>query len=639
MPLARRRLRYRRSLRVVRVASWGLLSIALAALAAASLLLYMAHGHSVAIDTVGTYFLVPLIGGLALVTAGLLVALTRTRGAVKKARADGAKAIQQGEVLRAHLEQQGRTARREAQEHLALIDALFRAAPAGLALYDPELHFVRINQSLAEIHGLSQGAHLGRRLRDLLPAFAPEIERTLQDVLESREVRAVEVTGRTRAGREPRTWLVHCAPVRDAEDDVVGVAQVVLDITERKEAERKTQQLLIALQAEQEVFDVVHRVGQRLAAQLNVGALAQDLADAAAQLSNAESAVFVYASNAIGAMPEYALSGRVQANCTMDSEVLLRLVENSAVRLSELDVEDAGQNLRAALGETGGSIHSLMALPVSHARGPRAAALVVFHSKSHAFSGRDESVLAGLATQAAIALENAHLYGEAQGLIRALAQSNRELDQFAYVASHDLKAPLRGIANIASWLEEDLGDALPKQAREHITLLRSRVSRLENMIGGILRYSRAGRSELAKERVQVAELVHGVVSLLSPPETAVVRIVGEMPTFDAERIPLQQVFLNLIGNALKYSEREDVVVDVSCRAVDHRVEFAVSDNGPGIASDDETHIWELFHGSGGESSGIGLAVVRKTVEARGGQAWVVSQPQQGAAFHFTWPVD
>jgi PAS domain S-box-containing protein len=638
-------LRARASLRAKRAVPWAALAVSvMVSLATASVAVYRFEDPASAVDLRGLSLLAPLIAALGLVTGGLLVALTRTQVAARRARRDGALAFERGEALRARLEQQGRTARREAQERLALIDALFRATPAGLALFDRDLSFVRINQGLADIHGIPPGAHLGRRLRDLLPELAPAMEATLCDVLESGEARTVEVSGRTAASSTVRTWLVNCAPVRDAETDVVGVAEVVLDITQRKEAEHETRKAVDALRAEREIFDVVHRVGQKLAAELNVARLAQGLAEAAMQLSNADVAVFVYASNAIGAPPEFALAGPEQdAWKDLKGEELLRLLEGSGslVRLSGLrPSEGFASSLREALGPHS-NMKSVIALPIAQTRGPRSAGLVVAHRQPAVFTSRDESVLTGLATQAAIALENARLYGEAQGLIRALAQSNRELDQFAYVASHDLKAPLRGIANIANWLEEDMGETLPKRSREHLSLLRSRVSRLENMIGGILRYSRAGRGDLSRERVQVGELVQEVVALLSPAESASVSTVGEMPTLTTERIPLQQVFMNLIGNALKYGARPDVSVEVSCRPVENRLEFAVRDNGPGIDPEDQQSIWELFQArsSNKESSGIGLAVVRKTVEARGGLAWVSSEVGHGSTFFFTWPVD
>ncbi len=586
---------------------------------------------------------VPLVAALGLVTGGLLVALRRTQRKVRSARRDGVLALQRGEELRAQLEQQGHTARREAQERLALIDALFRATPAGLAVFDRDLRFVRLNQGLSDMHGFAAGAHLGKRLRDLLPELAPTVESALREVLATGEARTIELSGRTPAWLGPRTWLVNCAPVRDEETQVVGVAEVVLDITERKEAERETRKLVEQLRAEREIFDVVHRAGQRLAAELNVERLAQALADTAAQLCGAELSLFGYVPALGGAQADYALAGpAADLSGNVRADALLKVLSNVAapVRLTGLPAAsrskgaEVARALSAAFGLSAG-FQSLLVIPIVQLRG---ATLVVAHRKPAAFTERDESVLVGLSTQAAIALENARLYGEAEGLIRALAQKNRELDQFAYVASHDLRAPLRGIANIANWLEEDLGDALPRRSREHLALLRNRVSRLENLIGGILRYSRAGRCDDAREEVKVSELVQEVVALLAPAERAQVQLAENLPVLHTERIPLQQVFMNLIGNALKYAKRPDVVVQIASRLAGDEIEFSVRDNGPGIDPDEQPHIWELFQAraSDSDSSGIGLAVVRKTVEARGGKVWVDSSPGHGSTFYFTW---
>ena len=117
--------------------------------------------------------------------------------------------------------------------------------------------------------------------------------------------------------------------------------------------------------------------------------------------------------------------------------------------------------------------------------------VVVADDWPNAFSVETERLIAGIASTAAI--DNARLFKEAHDLITKLEKSNAELDQFAYVASHDLKAPLRGIANLAEWIEDDLGDRMDDQAREHMSLLKGRVIRLENLISGILAYSRAGR--------------------------------------------------------------------------------------------------------------------------------------------------
>lgn len=226
-------------------------------------------------------------------------------------------------------------------------------------------------------------------------------------------------------------------------------------------------------------------------------------------------------------------------------------------------------------------------------------------------------------------------------LNKALAKMNAELDQFAYVASHDLKAPLRGIANLSQWVEEDIGEGLSGEAREHMTLLRGRVQRLERLIDGILDYSRAGRVKQPVQRVDVAQLLNDVLELLAPPAACTVVIAEPMPVVDAERIALQQVFLNLLSNAFKHAARDGGEVVVSAAEEPGAHHFSVRDNGPGIEPQFHERIWGIFQTLEArdkvEGTGIGLSIVRKIVESRGGKAWVTSAAGQGATFHVWWP--
>ncbi|MBI5334351.1 MAG: CHASE domain-containing protein [Burkholderiales bacterium] len=238
---------------------------------------------------------------------------------------------------------------------------------------------------------------------------------------------------------------------------------------------------------------------------------------------------------------------------------------------------------------------------------------------------------------------------EREALLQEISRSNRELDQFAYVASHDLKAPLRGIGNLAQWIEEDLGSlgtGLPDGVADQLRLLRGRVGRMESLIDGILLYSRAGRTAATQEAVDVALLLRETVELLSPPAGVEVRIEPPLPRFTTDRVALQQVFMNLIGNAIKHAaprpaQGQGARVEVSCQDDGRLWRFAVSDNGPGIAPAYHERIWGLFQTLEArdkvEGTGIGLSIVRKAVEAHGGRAWVESAEGQGATFFFTWP--
>jgi light-regulated signal transduction histidine kinase (bacteriophytochrome) len=222
-----------------------------------------------------------------------------------------------------------------------------------------------------------------------------------------------------------------------------------------------------------------------------------------------------------------------------------------------------------------------------------------------------------------------------------LARINRELDQFAYVASHDLKAPLRGIASLALWLEEDMGPKLDAENRKHLELLQGRVHRMEALIEGILKYSRAGRLREKLEIVDVHQLLDESVELLSPPPDASIRVGTGMPTLETERAALQQVFMNLVGNAIRHSRKEDPHIRIEVEEDGDFYKFSVCDDGPGIAPEFHEKIWETFQTLESrdkmEGTGIGLALVRKHVVSRDGQAWVESREGQGSTFFFLWP--
>ena len=233
---------------------------------------------------------------------------------------------------------------------------------------------------------------------------------------------------------------------------------------------------------------------------------------------------------------------------------------------------------------------------------------------------------------------------ELRRFARALKKSNEDLDRFAYVASHDLKAPLRGIANLTSWLVEDIGDKLTDETREYATLLQNRVQRMEALIDGILQYSRAGRSRDEPETIDVGALVRDVIELLDPPEHFEFKLGSYWPVIRTERTPLQQVFLNLIGNAIKHANGEQPVIEVRLRDEgEDFCEFCVIDNGPGIAPEYHERIFTIFQTLRArdevEGTGIGLSVVKRTVENQGGQVWVESEVGRGASFSFLWPRD
>lgn len=222
-----------------------------------------------------------------------------------------------------------------------------------------------------------------------------------------------------------------------------------------------------------------------------------------------------------------------------------------------------------------------------------------------------------------------------------LELANQELEEFASVVSHDLKAPLRAIQNLAEWIEEDLEDRLQGESKRNMDLMKRRVIRMKNMIDGVLEYSRAGRSGIVPEEVDCKHLLVDVIDLLIPPVTFKIGIHLPMPVLHTARAPLQQVFTNLVGNAIKHHHSESGCVDVSAADAGEYVAFTVKDDGPGIPADFREKAFERFQvlqsRDEKEGTGIGLALVKKIVVGAGGEIRLEAAEGQGCTFTFLWP--
>lgn len=216
----------------------------------------------------------------------------------------------------------------------------------------------------------------------------------------------------------------------------------------------------------------------------------------------------------------------------------------------------------------------------------------------------------------------------------------QELEQFAYVTSHDLKAPLRAIGNLAEWIEEDLHKVIDDTTREQLHLLRDRVGRMHSLIEGLLEYSRVGQIEGAVTLVDSAELLTEIIDSLSPPSGFSVHVPKDMPVFRTDRLHLGQVFANLISNGLKHHDGKSGNIWVTAREEGEFFEFTVRDDGPGIAPEYHEKVFMMFQTLEPKdlatNTGIGLALVRKIVEEHGGSIQLESAPGKGAVFRFTW---
>ena len=282
--------------------------------------------------------------------------------------------------------------------------------------------------------------------------------------------------------------------------------------------------------------------------------------------------------------------------------------------------------------------------------------LIAHHCRSTRDWQPDElSLVDDLAVQLSVALQQNVLIKTLKQRARNLSKTNKqlthtskllenrnaELDQFAYVASHDLKAPLRAIKNLADWIQDDLADKLPEENQQQLNLMKSRVQRMEGFIEGLLQYSRAGRQSLEAIPINAHRLIADIVDELSPSQTVTITVPETLPSLQTQKLLLEQVLSNLISNAAKYHHRPDGSIEVVVHDLGTMVRFEIKDDGPGIEPRYHEQIFGVFQTLVSrdviESTGIGLSIVKKLVEQQDGEITLVSELGQGSTFAFTWP--
>ena len=228
-----------------------------------------------------------------------------------------------------------------------------------------------------------------------------------------------------------------------------------------------------------------------------------------------------------------------------------------------------------------------------------------------------------------------------KALAEQIAAANRELEDFAYVVSHDLKAPLRGIGTLAEWLVADYADKIDDAGREQFQLIIKRVKRLDALINGILAYSRAGRFREHNVTIDLDELARNVADMLAPPPHIQIVFETPLPKVQAEPTKAQQLFQNLLSNAIKFCDKPAGLIRVRCEAEHDHWHFSVADNGVGIEEKYFARVFELFETLAPrdevEGTGVGLALVKKIIQTGGGRVWLESARGTGTTVHFSWP--
>jgi len=197
------------------------------------------------------------------------------------------------------------------------------------------------------------------------------------------------------------------------------------------------------------------------------------------------------------------------------------------------------------------------------------------------------------------------------------------------------------VNQLAYWISQDYAEVLDEDGKEQLNLLSSRVKRMDGLINGILQYSRIGRAKEKQDKIDLDNTLSSVIETLAPPENIRITIENKLPKIVGNRTHMEQVFQNLLGNAIKFMDKPEGLITIGCRDEGPHWEFRIIDNGPGIDEKYHERIFKIFQTlvprDEHESTGIGLTLVKKTIEQYGGKVWVESDVGKGSSFVFTLP--
>jgi len=228
---------------------------------------------------------------------------------------------------------------------------------------------------------------------------------------------------------------------------------------------------------------------------------------------------------------------------------------------------------------------------------------------------------------------------EREELIEMLQKSNSDLDEFAYIASHDLKAPLNAIKRLVSWIEEDASEVLQGDSLEHFSMIKNRINRMNMLLKDLLDYSRVGKNDGLPQKLNLLETTKHCYELLGLPEDFVIDV--DDIDLVLPKLPLELVLTNLMSNAIKHHDKKSGQVTIKCKHLKHDYEISVTDDGPGIDPSLHEKIFEKFQTlkprDEVEGSGLGLAMVEKALANHSGEISIKSDVGKGATFIIKWP--
>ena len=454
----------------------------------------------------------------------------------------------------------------------------------GLLEVDKNDVITLANQSFTNISGYSLEELIGKKASNLfLTNDSKELVKSKNTIREEGKTDSYEVKVIDKLGKN-RNWLISGAPNYDINGKVVGSIGIHLDITEQKEQEE--QLYLLSLIAEKNINAVI-------------------IADAYGKIEWANTS-FINMSgysmeDIIGKKPGHLLQGE-ETNLETVSYMKDRIDKGLPFNCEVINYSKHGEKYWVRI---------------------QGQALYNKKGEMIKFFAIEENVT-----------KKKELEQQREFLVDSLAKSNKELEDYAAIVSHDLKSPLRSIHSLISWIKEDNDKEFSEQTIQYLSMIEGKVEKMDHLIEGILTYAKIDKVDKVCEKVNTQEIIQNIINIIHIPNHVSVTITNSLPIVDADRFRVQQLFQNLISNAVNYIDKPVGTVEVSCEEDPKHFIFSIKDNGPGIAQENQEKIFKIFQSleKSEKSTGLGLSIVKKIVDNYNGKIWIESEIGKGTTF-------
>jgi PAS domain S-box-containing protein len=518
------------------------------------------------------------------------------------------------------------------EEQKSQLDAIVQNSSLGIMLFQKG-NILRANDSIQKTLGYNEKELSKLSVKDIT---FPEDFRKSQELITKMEASEIDnffIQKRYNNKNGSVIWAkTNVSAVRDTKGKIKYQVALLEDVTYEREQSVK--------------LDLINNVAKALLGKMDIYEIAWEITNNIAEYLESQDCVIYIVDWDKNTLEQIAAYGnKINKDNEIENKIVLQIGEGIAGSVAKSGnaeiINDTSKNNRYIVDDK--NRLSEITVPII-SDGKVIGILDAEHSLKNYFTEEHLKTLISIASFVAIQLKSAINLREREKaefknalLVKALGKSNNELQEYAHIVSHDLKSPLRSIDALVSWIKEDNKGNLDDTTIRNFELIGTTLEKMEQLISDILIFSSIDNDIENISEVDLNEIIADLKQLLLVPSNLSIKILNKLPTIKGDKTKLQQLFQNLISNAIKFNDKEKGLIEINVKEAESHYEFSVKDNGIGIDKKYHNNIFNIFHSlnKSNESTGIGLSIVKKVVDFYKGEIWLESEPNKGVTFYFT----